>query len=189
MGRSRSVAAEAACRLVMAGLGAIVRARFASARDRGPALVTSKQRRAAMVAAILALVGGAAALVFAALRENITYFYGPSEIEQRLLDEGARFRLGGLVEMGSIMREPGAVVRFAVTDGRTSVPVRFAGPLPDLFREGQGVVTEGRFEAGVFVAERVLAKHDERYMPREVVDTLKRAGTWRGDGAPEEGAP
>jgi cytochrome c-type biogenesis protein CcmE len=142
-----------------------------------------------MVAAILVLVGGAAALVFAALKRNITYFYGPSEIEERLLADGVRFRLGGLVEAGSVAREPGAVVRFAVTDGKKSVPVRFAGTLPDLFREGQGVVTEGRFEAGVFVAERVLAKHDERYMPREVVDALKRAGTWRGDDAPVQGAP
>jgi cytochrome c-type biogenesis protein CcmE len=137
-----------------------------------------------MVAGILVLVGGAAALIFGALRQNIVYFYGPSELSAAGLSQGARFRLGGLVEEGSILREQDGTVRFSVTDGIASVPVHFAGVLPDLFREGQGVVTEGHLEQGVFLAETVLAKHDERYMPREVVDTLKRAGTWRGDGEP-----
>jgi len=137
-----------------------------------------------MVAGILVLVAGAAALVFGALKQNIVYFYGPSELATVELLQGARFRLGGLVEQGSILREQGGTVRFAVTDGKKSVPVRYTGVLPDLFREGQGVVTEGHLDGGIFFAETVLAKHDERYMPREVVDALKRAGTWRGDGSP-----
>jgi cytochrome c-type biogenesis protein CcmE len=135
-----------------------------------------------MVAGILVLVGSAAALVFGALRQNIVYFYGPSELPAAELSQGARFRLGGLVEEGSIVRQRDGTVRFSVTDGKASVPVQFAGVLPDLFREGQGVVTEGHLENGVFVAGSVLAKHDERYMPREVVEALKRAGTWRGEG-------
>jgi cytochrome c-type biogenesis protein CcmE len=134
-----------------------------------------------MVAGILVLVASAAALVFGALKENIVYFYGPSELAAARLSVGARFRLGGLVKQGSILREQSGTVRFTITDGKKSVPVRYAGVLPDLFREGQGVVTEGHLEGGIFLADAVLAKHDERYMPREVVDALKRAGTWRGD--------
>lgn len=148
-----------------------------------------------MVAGIFVLVASAAALVFGALRQNIVYFYGPSELETSGLPQGARFRLGGLVKQGSIFRQEDGAVRFAVTDGKKSISVRYVGVLPDLFREGQGVVTEGHFDGGIFLAETVLAKHDERYMPREVVDALKRAGTWRGDGEtiapalPEPGKP
>jgi cytochrome c-type biogenesis protein CcmE len=157
--------------------------RSSAGAERRPDQLSKKQRRAAMVAAILVLVAGAAGLVFSALRENIVYFYGPSDVAAARLSQGTRFRLGGLVAEGTIVREASGEVRFSVTDGTASVPVRYRGVLPDLFREGQGVVTEGRLDGSTFLADTVLAKHDERYMPREVVDALKRAGTWRGDAA------
>ena len=142
--------------------------------------MTRKQRRLALVAGGLGLVGAAVALILTALSQNIVYFYAPAELAQHPMAEGRRFRLGGLVEQGSVRREADNVARFRVTDLKAEVAVRYQGILPDLFREGQGVVAEGRLApGGVFMADQVLAKHDERYMPREVAEALKRSGEWR----------
>ena len=143
--------------------------------------MTRKRRRLYFVMLGLLAVGAAAALVLTALREDIVFFFSPSEIvEAKVPTEGRRIRLGGLVEQGSVVKE-GATVRFRVTDGAHAVPVVFGGILPDLFREGQGVVTEGKLVAGTFQAADVLAKHDENYMPKEVAESLKKTGVWQGD--------
>ncbi|MGE5546605.1 MAG: cytochrome c maturation protein CcmE [Solirubrobacterales bacterium] len=143
--------------------------------------MTRKRRRLYFVILGLLAVGAASALVLSALREDIVFFFSPSEIvDAKVKAEGRRIRLGGLVEEGSVVKE-GHVVRFRVTDGANAVPVVFSGVLPDLFREGQGVVTEGRLEAGTFQAAEVLAKHDEKYMPKEVADSLKKTGHWQGE--------
>ena len=117
------------------------------------------------------------------------FFYTPSEVAEKHLETGQRFRLGGLVEDGSVKRGEGTTVSFVVTDKRSTLPVTFTGVLPDLFREGQGVVAEGVLNSdGVFRADSVLAKHDENYMPPEVAKKLKDQGVWRGDeqaGAPQ----
>lgn len=119
-------------------------------------------------------------MVLSALDTKITFFYSPSDIVENSVAPGERFRLGGLVEKGSVIRTEGTTIRFAVTDTARSVAVTYAGILPDLFREGQGVVTEGRLdENGVFKADIVLARHDENYMPKEVADALKRQGHWQ----------
>jgi cytochrome c-type biogenesis protein CcmE len=147
--------------------------------------MTSRQRRRLLfVAALLTASAGGAALVLTALKDNVLYFYSPSDVASRHVAPGTAFHLGGLVAPGSVRRGPGAAVRFTVTDGRTQVPVTYVGVLPDLFREGQGVVTAGALEpGGVFSASEVLAKHDERYMPPDVVDALKRAGRWKENGS------
>lgn len=125
----------------------------------------------------LALATG---LTMYALRQQTSYFYMPSDLDERPVAEGQRIRLGGLVEKGSVKRGDDARVAFAVADAERSVEVVYAGILPDLFREEQGVVTEGAFGAdGTFVADTVLAKHDETYMPREVADRLKEQGVWQ----------
>ncbi|KAF0222181.1 MAG: cytochrome c-type bioproteinis protein [Rhodospirillaceae bacterium] len=143
--------------------------------------MTRKKRRLYFVILGLLAVGTAAALVLSALRQDIVFFFSPTEIlEAKVQTEGRRIRLGGLVEQGSVVKE-GAKVRFKVTDGAHALPVEFEGLLPDLFREGQGVVTEGRMGAGVFLASEVLAKHDENYMPKEVADSLKKSGHWQGE--------
>lgn len=147
--------------------------------------MTRKQRRLALVLSGVGLLGAALALILAALSQNIVYFFAPADLAAHPVTEGQRFRLGGLVEKGSLKREDGNIALFLVADKKSSIPVRYQGVLPDLFREGQGVVAEGRLgPGGVFYAEQVLAKHDERYMPREVADALKRQGEWR----PESGA-
>jgi cytochrome c-type biogenesis protein CcmE len=144
--------------------------------------MTRKQRRTALVVGGLGLMGAAAALILTALSQNIVYFYAPAELAAHPVAEGQRFRLGGLVTQGSLKHEPGNVALFSVTDRKATVAVRYQGILPDLFREGQGVIAEGRLgPGGVFQADQVLAKHDERYMPREVADALKRSGEWRPD--------
>jgi cytochrome c-type biogenesis protein CcmE len=141
--------------------------------------MTRKGRRLALVGSALAVVAFAVGLVLYGLRDGIALFVVPSEIAERGIGEGQRFRLGGIVREGSIERLPNQTVRFDVTDGRTQVAVTYVGILPDLFREGQGVVTEGRLVAGgQFRADSVLARHDENYMPREVADSLKRQGHW-----------
>jgi cytochrome c-type biogenesis protein CcmE len=133
-----------------------------------------------MISAAGAVLVLAAALTFAGLRDSIVYFVAPSELAQKA-HAGQRIRLGGLVVAGSVRRDANGVTSFQVTDGGVSVDVRYDGILPDLFREGQGVVAEGAWTPGqAFVAERVLAKHDERYMPREVVEALRRRGEWKG---------
>lgn len=141
-----------------------------------------KHKRLAFVAVGLALLGGATALIMGALRENIVFFYSPSDIQAKMPASDRRIRMGGLVEKGSVQRE-GATIRFRVTDTANALAVTYTGILPDLFREGQGVVAEGRWQDGTFRADSVLAKHDETYMPPEVADAIKRSGQWKGDEA------
>jgi cytochrome c-type biogenesis protein CcmE len=144
--------------------------------------MTRKQRRLAIIAAALGVLGLAAALVLGALRDSIVFFNSPTDIVEKNIAPGTRMRIGGLVQQGSVKREGGVDVRFAVTDGTTTLPVTYTGILPDLFREGQGVVAEGKLEpGGVFRADTVLAKHDENYMPKEVADALKKQGHWKDD--------
>jgi cytochrome c-type biogenesis protein CcmE len=141
--------------------------------------MTRKQRRLTLIGLALAILGLAAALALSALRDNIVFFHSPTEIAAKKVEPGARIRLGGLVKQGSVKRE-GLQARFEVTDGNASLRVLYVGVLPDLFREGQGVVAEGAMEVGgTFRADTVLTKHDENYMPREVVDALKQQGVWQ----------
>ncbi len=137
-----------------------------------------KYRRLTFVAIGLGLLGIAAALILSAFQESIVFFHSPSELVEHANLTDRRLRIGGLVEDGSVARD-GATVRFRVTDLANSVGVAYTGILPDLFREGQGVVAEGRMEGGVFVADQVLAKHDETYMPPEVAEALKKSGQWQ----------
>ena len=140
--------------------------------------MTPRQRRFGMLAAALACGGIALALVLNAFRSNLVFFFSPSQVAAQEAPVARSFRLGGLVEPGSIRREgDGMTVRFVVTDTARQVPVLYRGLLPDLFREGKGVVARGKLEAdGTFIASEVLAKHDENYMPPEAADALKRAG-------------
>ena len=142
--------------------------------------MTRKRRRLYFVILGVLAVGAAAALVLSALRQDIVFFFSPSEIvEAKVPTEGRRIRLGGLVEEGSVAKD-GALVKFRITDGAHAVPVTYQGLLPDLFREGQGVVTEGKMGGdGTFLASEVLAKHDENYMPKEVAESLKKTGHWK----------
>jgi len=141
--------------------------------------VSRRRQRLVWLGVGLGAVFAAGALVLSALDDSLTFFYGPADLVERPDAFSRRVRLGGLVEPGSLVRE-GAAVRFTVTDGQVSLPVTFSGVLPDLFREGQGVVAEGRLsQDGHFAAETVLAKHDENYMPREVAEVLKQNGEWR----------
>jgi cytochrome c-type biogenesis protein CcmE len=137
-----------------------------------------------MIGAAGAVLVLAATLTFAGLRDSVVYFVAPSELTEKA-EPGQRLRLGGLVVEGTVRRDADGAARFAVTDGATQVEVRYDGVLPDLFREGQGVVAEGTWRPGeAFEAERVLAKHDENYMPREVAEALKERGEWKGDAPP-----
>jgi cytochrome c-type biogenesis protein CcmE len=142
--------------------------------------MTRKQRRLALIGTSLAVLAVAAVLVLSALRDSIVFFNSPTDVAEKQFAPGTRMRIGGLVKPGSIERGENLLVRFAVTDGKTDIAVRYLGIVPDLFREGQGVVAEGKLDTGgVFAADTVLAKHDERYMPREVVDALKKSGHWQ----------
>jgi cytochrome c-type biogenesis protein CcmE len=143
--------------------------------------MTRKQRRMGFVLAGMATLGVGAALVLMAFQDNLVFFYSPSDVLSKGVAEQRRIRLGGLVEPQSVRKEPdGVTTVFRVTDTSHALPVRFRGLLPDLFREGQGIVTEGSFGAdGVFTATSVLAKHDETYMPKEVADALKKQGQWK----------
>jgi len=149
--------------------------------------MTRKRRRFFIVSGFLITFSIAAALVLMAFEDNIIFFYSPTELSrklaQQLIPQNRRLRIGGLVEDGSVDREDdGLTITFRVTDTVEVVPVRFRGLLPDLFREGQGVVAEGSMGSdGTFVATEVLAKHDETYMPKEVAEALKEAGQWQGD--------
>jgi cytochrome c-type biogenesis protein CcmE len=146
--------------------------------------VTRKKRRLYFVVLGMLALAAAAALTLTAFQDNLVFFYSPSDIKEKGVEEGRRFRVGGLVEEGSVVRN-GEAVAFVVTDLVNSVPVTFTGILPDLFREGQGVVAEGALESdGTFQASNVLAKHDEKYMPPEVAEALKASGQWK-DGPPE----
>jgi cytochrome c-type biogenesis protein CcmE len=151
--------------------------------------MTRKQKRLAVIGGGLGVLALAAALVLSALRDTIVFFYSPSEIAEMDISPDTRIRLGGLVEDGSVDRGSGKTVRFRVTDTAETVAVVYTGLLPDLFREGQGVVVEGRLDGkGEFEADTVLAKHDETYMPREVADALKKQGHWADDYAKEDAA-
>jgi cytochrome c-type biogenesis protein CcmE len=152
--------------------------------------MTRKQRRFTLIAVGLGVLGLAAALVLNALKDSIVFFNSPSDLVEKHVGPGARIRLGGLVEQGSVTRSENLNVRFQVTDGNHAVTVAFQGVLPDLFREGQGVVAEGALDPnGVFKADTVLAKHDEKYMPKEVADALKKQGHWKDDYGKNVGAP
>ena len=146
--------------------------------------MTRRGRRLSLVAAALAVIGAAAGIALYALRDNIVFFYSPTEVVQKAVQPGARLRVGGLVKADSLIKLSADNVAFVVTDGANDVTVAYQGLLPDLFREGQGVVAEGLLEApGQMRAETILAKHDERYMPREVVEALKKQGRWQeGEG-------
>jgi cytochrome c-type biogenesis protein CcmE len=142
--------------------------------------VTRKKRRLLLISSALAALGLALGLILVALRDNIVFFYSPSELAQKNPPAGQRLRIGGLVKQGSLKREEGQTVRFAVTDTKQQIEVIYTGILPDLFREGQGVVAEGAIgQDRIFRADTILAKHDERYMPKEVADALKKQGMWR----------
>jgi cytochrome c-type biogenesis protein CcmE len=146
--------------------------------------MTRKQKRAVLIGSGVAILSLAALLVMVAFRENIVFFHTPSDVAAKKIEAGQRFRLGGLVADGSVKRGQGTTVGFAVTDTLAKVDVTYTGILPDLFREGQGVVTEGRLGPdGVFVADTVLAKHDENYMPPEVAKALQEKGVKLGTGA------
>ena len=142
---------------------------------------TRKKRRLYAVLAGLTMLGVAAALVLTAFEDNIVFFYSPTDITKKALRPGQTVRLGGLVEADSVKKAAdGVITEFVITDTNKTISVRYAGLLPDLFREGQGVVTQGALGPdGVFVASEVLAKHDENYMPKEVADALKKSGNWK----------
>ncbi|WP_377287821.1 cytochrome c maturation protein CcmE [Rhizobium sp. SG2393] len=156
--------------------------------------MTRKQKRLAIIGGGVSFLLAAVLLVMFAFSQAVAYFYMPEDLAKTPIPPETRIRLGGLVAEGSVKRGEGSTVSFSVTDNHNTVPVTYTGILPDLFREGQGVVTEGRFEPGnpVFVADTVLAKHDEKYMPKEVADRLKQQGVWQGgeaEGAANQGAP
>ena len=138
-----------------------------------------RHKRAAIVLAVISAVGVAVALVLNAFNSNLVFFYTPTQIADQQAPQGRTFRVGGLVQAGSVVRE-GVTVRFVVTDTLKTVPVRYEGVLPDLFKEGKGVVAQGQLGTdGVFAAREVLAKHDENYMPPEAADALQRADKMR----------
>ena len=144
--------------------------------------MTRKQRRLTLIGCALVVLAIAAGLVLNALRDSIVFFSTPSMVAEKHLGPGKRFRLGGLVEQGSLKRGDNLAVTLTVGDGGATLPVAYKGILPDLFREGQGVVAEGALDAdGVFRADTVLAKHDETYMPKDVADALKKQGHWKDD--------
>ncbi len=153
--------------------------------------MTRKQRRAGFIAVGLGILGVAVGLVLFAMRDNIVFFYSPTEVAEKGIGPGTRFRLGGLVEKGSVEHTGPATIKFVVTDLRKQVTVSYTGLVPDLFREGQGVVAEGAMSPdGVFTADSVLAKHDEKYMPPEVAAALKKSGRWEeGQTKSDAGKP
>jgi len=142
--------------------------------------LTRRSRRLALIAVALAVIGAAAGVALYALSDSIVFFYSPSEIAAKALRPGARLRVGGLVKADTVVKSGNENVAFVVTDGSHDLSVAYQGLLPDLFREGQGVVAEGVLDApGHLRADTILAKHDERYMPREVVEALKKQGRWQ----------
>ena len=144
--------------------------------------MTRKQRRLVMIGTAVAVLGLALGLVLYAMRDSIVFFSTPAMVAEKHIPAGKRFRLGGLVQPGSLVRGDNLAISFQVADGSATLPVAYKGILPDLFREGQGVVAEGALDpSGVFKADTVLAKHDETYMPKEVADALKKQGHWKDD--------
>ena len=143
--------------------------------------MTPRAERFAIAGGVLVAVGAAATLILNAFQSNLVFFYSPSQVVKREAPAERSFRIGGMVEKGTLARD-GTNVQFVVTDTAERIPVRYTGILPDLFREGQGVVAEGALDgSGVFKADNVLAKHDERYMPKDVADALKKQGHWKDE--------
>jgi cytochrome c-type biogenesis protein CcmE len=144
--------------------------------------MTRKQRRLVLIGSALGVLALAVALVLGALEDSIVFFSSPTDVVEKNFKPGTRMRIGGLVREGSVSRGENLAVRFEVTDGKSTVPVAYRGLLPDLFREGQGIVAEGALDStGTFRADSVLAKHDENYMPKEVAEALKKQGHWKDD--------
>jgi cytochrome c-type biogenesis protein CcmE len=151
--------------------------------------MTRKQQRLGLLALGMTALAGATALVLSAFSHNLVFFYSPSDLKDQAVSADRRLRIGGLVEDGSVKRDADSRIAFRITDGKADIAVVYHGILPDLFREGQGVVAEGKLASdGSFEASTILAKHDERYMPREVVDALKRSGHWQEGAATEAAA-
>lgn len=152
--------------------------------------MTRKQRRLTLIGAGLSTIALALGLVFFAMRDTIVFFHTPTEVQAKGISPGTRFRLGGLVREGSLRKGEHQVIAFTIEDTNGAVGVQYRGLLPDLFREGQGVVAEGVLDpAGLFKADTVLAKHDENYVPREVADALKKQGHWQGADPAATGSP
>jgi cytochrome c-type biogenesis protein CcmE len=146
--------------------------------------MTRKQRRLTLIGGSIGILAVAVGLVLYGLSGSIVFFKSPTDIVEKHPGPSTRIRLGGLVKAGSVERGPDLRIKFEVTDGKSQIPVRYQGVVPDLFREGQGVVCEGTLASdGTFSADTVLAKHDERYMPKEVVDALKKSGRWQEGSA------
>ena len=144
--------------------------------------MTRKQRRLILIGSSLGVLALAAGLVLFALKDSIVFFNSPTDVVDKHVQPGTRIRLGGLVKPGTVQRGDHLAVRFEVTDGNRAIAVNYQGILPDLFREGQGVIAEGTLQpGGTFKADSVLAKHDENYMPKEVADALKKQGHWKDD--------
>jgi cytochrome c-type biogenesis protein CcmE len=146
--------------------------------------MTRKQRRLVLIGSGVGVLAVAVALMLNAFRDSIVFFNSPTDVAEKHIAAGTRIRLGGLVKSGSLARSDNLKVRFEVTDGGRDMVVAYQGVLPDLFREGQGVVAEGTLDgSGVFNADTILAKHDETYMPKEVAEALKKSGHWKDDYA------
>ncbi len=144
--------------------------------------MTRKQRRLVLIGSGISVLALAAGLVLSALKDSIVFFNSPTDVIEKRIEAGTRIRLGGLVKPGTLARGEALTIRFELTDGKSAIPVAYQGILPDLFREGQGVIAEGALDgAGLFKAQTVLAKHDETYMPKEVADALKKQGHWKDD--------
>ena len=152
--------------------------------------MTRRQRRLVLIGSGLGVLALAVALMLSALRDSVVFFNSPSDVAAKHVVPGTRIRLGGLVRSGSLVRGDNLKIRFEVTDGERQIPVTYQGVLPDLFREGQGVVAEGALDnSGVFNADTILAKHDETYMPKEVAEALKKSGHWKDDYGQRAGTP
>jgi len=152
--------------------------------------MSRKQRRLTLIGGSLAVLAVAVALMLNAFRDSIVFFNSPSDVVEKHVEPGTRIRLGGLVKDGSLVRGNNLNFHFEVTDGKTEITVAYTGVLPDLFREGQGVVAEGALDGGgVFNADTILAKHDETYMPKEVADALKKSRHWKDDYAQRAAMP
>ena len=146
-----------------------------------------KTRRIQIIAVAFVSLALATALIGYAMRDGINYFRSPTQVETEPPRAGEVFRIGGLVETGTLNRDQGETITFSVTDTKTSIPVRYTGILPDLFAEGAGMVALGKMQDGSFVATEILAKHDEKYMPKEVIDALKAQGVYKED-TPKSGS-